>query len=73
MIFISLLEGRAPVNPTYGVSRFNTRLSFFTYEVRKRNFYNSKGVMLVKSNNVGLNHTTSQLYVPHYNLSYGWV
>jgi len=31
----SLYENRAPVSKTRGVSRLNTRLAFYTYEIRK--------------------------------------
>jgi hypothetical protein len=46
MIFDSLYENRAPVSKTKGVSRLNTRLSFYAYEIRKLQYCRSKALFL---------------------------
>ena len=46
MLFDSLYENRAPVSKTKGVSRLNTRLSFYAYEVRKLKYNRSRGLFL---------------------------
>jgi hypothetical protein len=48
MIFDSIYENRAPVSKTKGVSRLNTRLGFFAYEVRKLQYSRSKSVFLAR-------------------------
>jgi hypothetical protein len=35
MIFDSMRQGRAAVRTSFGVSRFNTRLNFYLYEVAR--------------------------------------
>jgi hypothetical protein len=35
MIFDSLRQGRAVVRNTFGISRYNTRLNFYLYEIAK--------------------------------------
>lgn len=45
MIFYSLLENRSPVNRNLGVSRLNTRLAFFSYEVRKHSYFATKALV----------------------------
>ena len=47
MLLDSVFENRAPVSKTRGVSRLNTRLSFFAYEVRKLKYYRTKSQNLV--------------------------
>lgn len=44
MIFDSIYESRAPISKTRGVSRLNTRLSLYVYEVRKLKYNNSKNL-----------------------------
>ncbi|WP_210131826.1 hypothetical protein, partial [Staphylococcus sp. GDK8D30P] len=45
MIFDSLRQGRAATRNTFGISRFNTRLNFYLFEISKlvhgkhKNFY----------------------------------
>jgi cytochrome c oxidase subunit 1 len=51
MIFDSLYENRAPISKTKGVSRLNTRLSFYAYEIRKLKFYRSKSLFLARKPN----------------------
>lgn len=46
MLIDSLLEGRAPVRPTYGVGRLNTRLGFYVYEQRKLQHWQQKALTL---------------------------
>jgi hypothetical protein len=48
MIFDSLYENRAPVSKTKGVSRLNTRLGFYAYEMRKLKYSRSKSQNLLK-------------------------
>ena len=42
MIFDSLYESRSPISKTKGVSRLNTRLSLYVYEIRKLKFFKNK-------------------------------
>lgn len=51
MLIDSMLENRVPLSHTRGVSRLNTRLAFFTYEIRKLRLYQSRALPLAKSNN----------------------
>ena len=51
MIFDSLYENRAPISKTKGVSRLNTRLSFYAYEIRKLKFYRAKSLFLARKPN----------------------
>lgn len=51
MLIDSMLENRAPLSHTRGVSRLNTRLAFFTYEIRKLRLYQSRALPLVKFDN----------------------
>jgi hypothetical protein len=48
MIFDSLYENRAPISKTKGVSRLNTRLSFYAYEIRKLKYYRTKSMFLMR-------------------------
>lgn len=48
MLIDSFLEHRAPVSRTKGVSRLNTRLAFYAYEVRKLEHYRAKSLPLVR-------------------------
>lgn len=60
MIFDSIRQGKAVVRNTYGITRFNTRLSFYLYEssrllhVQRRNLYLFKPARIInlKLNNV---------------------
>jgi hypothetical protein len=44
----SLYEGRAPVAKTRGVSRLNTRLSFYVYEIRKLAHMRQRSLVLTR-------------------------
>jgi len=48
MLLDSVYENRAPISKTRGVSRLNTRLSFFAYEIRKLKYYRNKSQNLIK-------------------------
>ena len=43
MIFDSLRQSRAATRNTFGISRFNTRLNFYLYEVARTKFLQRKG------------------------------
>lgn len=43
MIFDSLRQGRAATRNSFGVSRFNTRLNFYLYEIARTRFVQRKG------------------------------
>jgi heme/copper-type cytochrome/quinol oxidase subunit 1 len=44
----SFYENRAPVSKTRGVSRLNTRLAFYVYEIRKLNHMRQRSLVLVR-------------------------
>ena len=48
MLLDSIYENRAPVAKTRGVSRLNTRLSFYAYELRKLQYYRRKAQHLTR-------------------------
>lgn len=48
MLADAFYEGRAPSSKTRGVSRFNTRLSFYLYEMRKLQAYRTKSLPLLR-------------------------
>jgi hypothetical protein len=43
MIFDSLRQSKAATRNTFGISRFNTRLNFYIYEVARTKFLQRKG------------------------------
>jgi heme/copper-type cytochrome/quinol oxidase subunit 1 len=43
MIFDSLRQARAATRNTFGISRFNTRLNFYIYELARTKFIQRKG------------------------------
>lgn len=48
MLADSFYENRAPVSKTRGVSRLNTRLAFYTYEIRKLSHWRKRSLVLLK-------------------------
>ena len=48
MLIDSFYEGRAPISKTKGVSRVNTRLAFYLYEIRKLQTYQTKSLTLLR-------------------------
>lgn len=58
MIFDSLRQGRAATRNSFGISRFNTRLNFYLYEIARTRFIQRKGWYISrynKNNNLHLN------------------
>jgi heme/copper-type cytochrome/quinol oxidase subunit 1 len=49
MLLDSFYENRAVVSRSRGVSRLNTRLSFYTYEIRKLRQFRSRSLVLQRS------------------------
>jgi hypothetical protein len=43
MIFDSLRQGRAVTRNTFGISRYNTRLNFYLYEIANLVYVQQKG------------------------------
>jgi len=43
MIFDSLRQGRAVTRNSFGISRFNTRLNFYLYEISRNRYIQRKG------------------------------
>ena len=62
MLLDSLYENRAPVSKTKGVSRLNTRLSFYAYEIRKLRYSRSRSLTLLKRSH-NSKGTVSDLYL----------
>lgn len=50
MLLDSVYENKSPISKTKGVSRLNTRLSFFAYEIRKLKYFNGKSQNLIRGN-----------------------
>jgi heme/copper-type cytochrome/quinol oxidase subunit 1 len=48
MLADSFYENRAPVSKTRGVSRLNTRLAFYTYEIRKLAHWKQRSLILLR-------------------------
>ncbi len=49
MIFDSLRQGKAVIRNTFGISRYNTRLNFYLYEISRLNYIQQKGYTLFRS------------------------
>lgn len=49
MLLDSFYENRAPISKTRGVSRLNTRLGFYTYEIRKLKTWRRRSLVLLKA------------------------
>jgi heme/copper-type cytochrome/quinol oxidase subunit 1 len=54
MIFDSLRQARAVTRNTFGITRFNTRLNFYLYEIGRNKYLQRKGWYVARANN--LNH-----------------
>ncbi len=48
MLADSFYENRAPISKTRGVSRLNTRLAFYTYEIRKLAHWRQRSLVLLR-------------------------
>jgi len=59
MIFDSLRQGKAVIRNTFGISRYNTRLNFYLYEISRLTYIQQKGLTFfrfVKPSSVKLNN-----------------
>jgi len=65
MLLDSFYENRAPVHRLRGVSRLNTRLSFYAYECRKLRYFQTRALPLFRTN---LQHQPTALYLSCFNL-----
>lgn len=63
MIFDSLRQARAATRNTFGISRFNTRLNFYLYEIARTKYIQRKGWYISRFN------TSSQLKLSNFNYS----
>jgi hypothetical protein len=52
MLLDSFYENRAPSQRMRGVSRLNTRLSFYAYESRKLSYYRIRSLATLRNTNV---------------------
>jgi len=48
MIFDSLRQGKAVIRNTFGISRYNTRLNFYLYEVSRLIYIQQKALTLFR-------------------------
>jgi hypothetical protein len=58
MIFDSLRQGKAVIRNTFGITRYNTRLNFYLYEISRLTYTRQKGLTLfrfVKPSSIKLN------------------
>jgi heme/copper-type cytochrome/quinol oxidase subunit 1 len=65
MIFDSLRQGRPAVRNTLGVSRFNTRLNFYLYEIARIRFVQRKGWAISRYNYVDSLHINQLNFTNH--------
>lgn len=63
MIFDSLRQARAVTRNTFGISRFNTRLNFYLYEIARTKYIQRKGWYLSRFN------TSHRLKLSNFNYS----
>ena len=59
MIFDSLRQGKAVIRNTFGITRYNTRLNFYLYEISRLTYIQQKGLTFfrfVKPSSVKLNN-----------------
>ena len=59
MLFDSLRQGKAAVRNTFGISRYNTRLNFYLYEISRLVYLQQKGLTFfrfVKPSSIKLNN-----------------
>jgi len=60
MVFDSMRQGRAATRNTFGISRFNTRLNFYLYEIARNKNIQRKSWYISRfntHNNANLNNT----------------
>jgi heme/copper-type cytochrome/quinol oxidase subunit 1 len=62
MIFDSLRQSRAVTRNTFGISRFNTRLNFYIYEISRTKYIQRKGWYLARFNNLNILKFNNQNY-----------
>jgi hypothetical protein len=58
MIFDILRQGKAVIRNTFGITRYNTRLNFYLYEISRLTYTRQKGLTLfrfVKPSSIKLN------------------
>jgi hypothetical protein len=70
MIFDSLRQGRAATRNFFGISRFNTRLNFYIYEIARTTFLQQKTLFIYRqltSRSIRLNKANYRNY-EHYEL-----
>jgi heme/copper-type cytochrome/quinol oxidase subunit 1 len=68
MIFDSLRQGRAVTRNTFGISRYNTRLNFYLYEISRLVYVQQKGWSLfrfVKPTSIKLNDLNYMNFEPY--------
>ena len=68
MIFDSLRQGRAVTRNTFGISRYNTRLNFYLYEISKISYVQQKGFFLfrfIKPTSIKLNDFNYTNFEPY--------
>lgn len=68
MIFDSLRQARAATRNTFGISRYNTRLNFYIYEIAKLTYVQQKALFLykyTKPSSVKLNNYNLINYEPY--------
>jgi len=68
MIFDSLRQGRAVIRNTFGISRYNTRLNFYLYEIANLVYVQQKGwtfFKFIKSSSIKLNNYNYSNYEPY--------
>nr|YP_010049605.1 cytochrome c oxidase subunit 1 [Halteria grandinella]QPL16010.1 cytochrome c oxidase subunit 1 [Halteria grandinella] len=68
MIFDSLRQGRAVTRNTFGISRYNTRLNFYLYEISKIYYVQQKGFFLfrfLKPTSIKLNELNYTNFEPY--------
>ena len=76
MIFDSLRQGRAATRNNFGINRYNTRLSFYLYEISRLTYIQQKSLFFykfVRPSSIKLNNYNFKNYEPYESVLFSYV
>jgi heme/copper-type cytochrome/quinol oxidase subunit 1 len=76
MVFDSLRQARAATRNTFGISRYNTRLNFYIYEISRLIYVQQKSLFLFKTigpRNLTLNGLSYSNFEPYESVLFSYV
>ena len=76
MIFDSLRQGRAATRNNFGINRYNTRLSFYFYEISRLTYIQQKSLFFykfVRPSSIKLNNYNFKNYEPYESVLFSYV